>query len=120
MHDFSYYVHVIVDFFRDGFEEGFARVNAVLGLLIALIAAFLMPAWKRIWTITLGATLVHLIANVMLPVVANHETFRLPRGLLEFPYWRDALALYFGYLVVITIFFFIKTQVLPKPATAKH
>jgi len=113
MHDFSYYLHVVIDFFRDGFHEGFARVNAVLGIIIALVAAYMMPAWKRLWAIALGATLIHLIAEVMLPVLANHESFRLPPDLMELSYWRTALAIYLGYLIVIAIFFFIKRQVLP-------
>ncbi|HUO93111.1 MAG TPA: hypothetical protein VMU22_09325 [Rhizomicrobium sp.] len=122
MHDFSHYLHegqyylsVVITFLLDGFREGFARVNAVLGLFIALVFTYMMPAWNRIWAITLGATVVLLIAEVLLPVIANHESFHLPRNLLETSYWRTALALYFGFLVVIAVFFFLKTAVLPKP-----
>lgn len=114
MHDFVYYVHVIIDFFRDGLREGFAHVNAVLGIIIAIFAAYMMHAWKRIWAITLGATVVHLIAEVMLPVLANNASFRLPHNLLELSYWQSAAALYLGYLVVIAVFFFIKSRILPK------
>ena len=120
MHDVGHYVHVIIDFFRDGFREGFARVNAVLGIIIAIVAAYMMSEWKRIWAITLGATIIHLLAEVMLPVLANHESFRLPPDLLELSYWRTALALYLGYLIVIAIFFFIKTRVLPKGGGGGH
>lgn len=114
MHDISYYLHVIIDFFKDGFREGFAHVNAVLGIIIALIATYMMSEWKRIWAITLGATIVHLISEVMLPVLADHESFRLPPNLLELSYWRTAIALYLGYLVIIAVFFFVKKQILPK------
>lgn len=120
MHDFSYYLHVIVSFLREvllfvqqGFHEGFYHVNAILGLIVALFAAYTMPAFKRIWAITLGATIVYLIAEVMLPVVANHAEFRLP-PLVELSYWRNTVALYLGFLLVIAVFFFIKTRVLPK------
>jgi hypothetical protein len=119
MHDFNYYLHVIIDFFRDGFHEGFARVNAVLGLIIAIIAAYMMPAWKRIWATALGATVAHLFAVWALPILDNRAAFRLPPELLELSYWRTALALYFGYLVIIAIFFFVKVQILPKGG-AKH
>ena len=115
MHDLVYYLHVVIEFFRQGFHEGFARVNAVLGLIVALFAVYLMPAWKRIWTITLGAAIIYLIAVWALPILDNRAPFRLPPGLMEFSYWRTALALYLGFLVVITIFFFVKTRVLPKP-----
>ena len=108
------YLHIAAVFVAGAFREGFAHVNAVLGIIIALVAAFIMPAWRRIWAITLGATLVHLIAEVMLPVIANHERFQLPRNLLETSYWQDAFALYLGYLVVIAVFFFIKSVILPR------
>ncbi len=114
MHDLTYYLHVIIDFFGDGFRQGFAHVNAVLGIVIAVFAAYMMPAWKRIWAIALGATFVHLIAKVTLPVLADKAPFRLPPNLLEPSYWRAAVALYLGYLVVIAIFFVVKTRLLPK------
>jgi len=120
MHDLTYYLNVIVDFFREGFREGFARVNAVLGLVIALIAAFMMPAWNRVWAITLGATVVALLALWALPIIQDHAPFRLPSNLIEMSYWREALALYFGFLVVIAVFFFLKTTVMPKPKSGKH
>jgi hypothetical protein len=113
MHDVSYYLHVIIQFFKDGFHEGFNHVNAILGLLIAIFAAYSMGAWKRIWAITLGAAVVYLIAEVMLPVLANNAPFRLP-PLVETAYWRTAVALYLGFLIIISVFFFIKTRVLPK------
>ena len=101
MHDFShyahealYYLHVIVTFLLDGLREGFSRVNgALLGLVIALFGAYFLHDWrKRIFAITLGATLVYLIAEIMLPVLANGASFRLPPNMLEVSYWRVALA----------------------------
>jgi predicted membrane metal-binding protein len=113
MHDVHYYLYEIWDFLREGFRDGFAHVNAILGLIIALVAAYLLPSWKRLWAVALGATVIHLIAEVMLPVLADHQSFRLPPDMVEMSYWRSALALYLGYLVVIAIFFFIKRRVLP-------
>jgi hypothetical protein len=34
--------------------------------------------------------------------------------MLEESYWRTALALYLGFVVVIAIFFVVKTRVLPR------
>lgn len=115
MHEIMYYLHVVIAFFREGFHEGFARVNALLGLIVAIFAAYMMPAWKRIWAITLGAAVGYLVAAWALPILDNRAPFRLPSGLMELSYWRAALMLYLGFLVVITIFFFLKTRVLPKP-----
>lgn len=120
MSQFSYYANDFLYFFRDGLREGFAHVNAALGLIIALVAAYMMPAWKRIWATALGATIIHLLAEVMIPVLANQTRFALPSNLLEWSYWRTAIALYLGYLVVIAVFFFVKRNVLPRGATAAH
>jgi hypothetical protein len=111
-----YYVHEIINFFRDGLHEGFAHVNAVLGIIISMVAAYMLSSWKKIWTMALGATIVHLIAEVMIPVIANENRFELPPNILELSYWRAAVSLYLGYLVVIAIFYFIKTKVLPSGA----
>jgi len=99
----EHFLNVIWSFLREGFDH----VNAVEGLVIALVAAIIAPAWDRIWAVALGATLVHLIANVLIPVVANHASFHLP-PLMELDFWRNALALYVGYLIVIAVLMFIK------------
>lgn len=88
-------------------EAGFYRINAVQGLLIAMVAAYLMPVWGRVFVFALGAAIAHLILDVMLPVLANGAAFRLP-PLVDAEYWRYALTLYVGYLLVITVFFVIK------------
>lgn len=109
--DFQHTLNVILDFFREGFQEGFAQVNAVLGLIIAVISAFILTRWSRLFAVALGATIVHLIARVLIPVVADKAAFALPSNLMDLSYWRSALALYLGYLVVIAVFFFIRRVV---------
>ncbi len=101
------YIDQVVAFFR----EGFYSVNAIQGLIIALVAAFIMPGWSRLWAVVLGATVVHLIANVLIPVVAGQAAFKLP-PLVEVGYWRDALVLFVGYLVVISVFYFLRRSLL--------
>jgi hypothetical protein len=102
--DFQHMLNTIWDFFRAGFHT----VNAVEGLVIALVAALLVPAWHRLWAVALGATVVNLVIDTLIPVVAYHRTFQLPPNLLEVSYWEYALVLFVGYLVVIGVFFFIK------------
>jgi hypothetical protein len=118
MENVSVYLHDILYFFKDGFREGFAHVNGALGLLIALYAAYQLSAWKRIWAVALGATLAHLVAVVLLPVLVNEGSFKLPPDLLEVSYWKTAAALFLGYLVAIAVFFAIKTQFLAKGGTS--
>ncbi|MGN6514408.1 MAG: hypothetical protein ACTHLR_01045 [Rhizomicrobium sp.] len=101
--DFQHLVNTTWDFFREGFNQ----VNALEGLIIALIAALFVPAWRRVWAVALGATLVTIIVNVMLPVLADHAAFRLP-PLTEPRFWHFVAALFVGYLVVIGVFFFLK------------
>jgi hypothetical protein len=101
--DFQHTVNSVWDFFR----EGFNHVNAVEGLVIAVVAALLVPAWHRLWVVALGATIVNLIIDTLIPVVAYHGAFRLP-PLMEPGYWRYAAVLFVGYLIVIGVFFFIK------------
>ena len=101
--DFQHMVNTVWDFFREGFNQ----VNAIEGLIIALVAALFVPAWHRVWTVALGATLVTIIVNVLLPVLADHATFRLP-PLMEPEFWRFMLVLFVGYTIVIGVFFFLK------------
>ncbi len=92
-------------------ETGFYKINAVQGLLIAMVAAYFLSKWSQVFKIAFGATLFHLVLDVMLPVVANNAAFRLP-NVVDGEYWRYALALYVGYLLVITIFYVIKKTML--------
>ena len=110
----SGYLHDILYFFKDGFREGFAHVNGALGLLIALFGAYQLSEWRRIWAVALGATLAHLVAVVVLPVLVNEGSFRLPPDLLELSYWKTAAALFLGYLIAIAVFFALKTQFLTR------
>jgi len=121
MEHVSGYLHDILYFFKDGIREGFAHVNGALGLLIALYGAYQLSEWKRIWAVALGATLAHLVAVVVLPVLVNEGSFRLPSDLLEVSYWKTAAALFLGYLVAIAVFFALKNQFLSKGAShAEH
>ena len=114
MDQIAHFLNVILAFFR----EGFNNVNAVEGLVIALVAAIIAPAWDRIWAVALGATVVHLIADVLIPVIANHAAFQLP-PLLELSFWRTALSLFVGYLIVISVLMFVKRLFL-SPAAHAH
>lgn len=114
MENVSVYLHDILYFFKDGFREGFAHVNGALGLLIALYAAYQLAEWRRIWAVALGATIAHLVAVVVLPVLVNEGSFRLPPDLLELSYWKTAAALFLGYLIAIAVFFAIKSNFLAK------
>src|ERR1700744_2500190 len=107
MDGFTHLLNVIIAFFRDGF----AHVNAVLGLLIAIYSAYKLSEWKDLWKLALTAGLIQFIAMVLIPVIDHDAPFRLP-PLLDLEYWKFLLALFLGYLVAIAAFFFVKTNVL--------
>ncbi len=118
MDQISLYLHDILSFFRDGFRDGFAHVNGALGLIIAVFVAYELSEWKRLWAAALGATVLHLVAVVMLPVLTNERGFQLPPDLLHLSYWKTAAALFLGYLVVVTIFFAIKRALFSRSRAA--
>lgn len=107
MDGFQHLLNVIIDFFRDGF----AHVNAVLGLLIAIYSAYRMHEWKDLWKLALGAVVIYILAMVLIPVIDHDAPFRLP-PLLDTEYWKFVLSLFLGYIVAIAAFFFVKTNVL--------
>ena len=90
-------------------QGGFDGVNQVMGLLIAIIAALLMPVWSRLWASALGAALVHVAIGVIRPVL-DGGSFVLP-DLLTLGFWMGVLALFLGYAIVIAVFFFIKSLI---------
>lgn len=112
MDQVEHFLNVIWHFLREGFDH----VNAYQGLVIAFVAAIIAPAWDRIWAVALGATVVHLVADVLIPVIANHASLHLP-PLMDLSFWRNALALYIGYVIVIGVLMAIKRMFL-SPAHA--
>ena len=104
----------VMAFLRGGFNQ----VNAILGLLIALFASFQLSSWKKLWEIALVAVLIHILALMLAPVIANGAPIRLP-PILEAAWLRNLLAIYVGYIVLIALFFFMRSKLL-KPAAAHH
>lgn len=92
-------------------QTGFYRINALQGLLIAIGAAYFLHKWTSVFVMAVGAVLVHVILDVMIPVLGTAAAFRLP-PLVESEYWRYLLTLYVGYLLVITVFYVIKRVLL--------
>ncbi|RKR03133.1 hypothetical protein [Maricaulis maris] len=91
-------------------REGFAEVNAVLGLLLAVVSALILSKWSRLVVVAGGAVIAHIILERLAPVIAEVGGFHLP-PLLETHFWRYVGVLFVGYLVVIGILFAIKRVV---------
>lgn len=104
---------------NDYMQTGFYKVNAVQGLLIAIVAAYFLPAWGRLFIYALGAVLAHVALDVMIPVLGRNAPFKLP-PLVDIEYWRYLLALYIGFLIIIPVFFLVKTLVLRGGHSSGH
>lgn len=88
-------------------QTGFAHVNVVQGLLIAIVAAFLLYRWSGVFLAAVGAVVIHVVIDALLPVLNNAAEFRLP-PLVDGGYWNYLLALYLGYVVAISVFYVVK------------
>ena len=96
-----------IDWIWQYFQTGFHDVNQILGLLIAIVAAYFLSKYSRIFVIALGALVFYIIAEVMIPVVANHAEFKLP-NMVEEGYWQRMIAIYAGFILIITVFYVAK------------
>lgn len=103
------FLESVLDFFR----QGFSTVNGVQGLIIALVAALLLPSLARLPVFVVGATVVHIVVDALLPVLTSNAALRLP-DVLGLPFWRYVAVLLAGYLVVIAILAIIKRLVLRR------
>ena len=54
----------------------------------------------------LAATLVHVVAVVLIPFVDHNAPIRLP-AIVDVAFWRDTAAIYIGYAIIIAALFFI-------------
>ena len=109
-----HFFNPVLDLFRTGFNQ----VNALLGLIIALIASFQLSAWKRLWELALAALAFHIVALVLAPSIDHGAPIRLP-ALLDPMVWRNWLAIYVGYVILIAVFYFLRTRLL-TPAAPHH
>jgi hypothetical protein len=100
-------VQAWLDYIWEFFRNGFHDVNQILGLLIAMVAAYFLSKYSRIFVIALGALVFYIVAEVMLPVVANHGEFKLP-NMVDNGYWQRMIAIYAGFLLIITVFYVAK------------
>ena len=88
-------------------QGGFDTINQVTGLIIAVIATFMMPAWSRLWATSLGAAFVFILVGLLRPML-DGGAFVMP-PLLTMGFWMMVLALFLGFAVVIAVMFFIKS-----------
>lgn len=92
-------------------REGFAAVNATKGLIIALVAVVFMGSWKQWLPLALVAVVVDIAITQLSPLVTGGGgEVALPDVMAE-GFWNGVLVLFLGYLVVIGIFYLIKSLI---------
>jgi uncharacterized protein (DUF58 family) len=119
MDDFGNILTQIFDFLKAGFMD--VNSGPILGIIIALIAAYIMSSWGRWLFVAFGAMVAHLVIRDLLLPIIQGQKFQLPTNLMDQSYWigdGGALNLWAGYLIVIGILFFIKRHLLSRVAHA--
>ena len=96
-------------------RDGFLHINQPTGLIIALIASLLMPSWRQWLIMALLATAAHIAVNYLPGILQGHG---LP-NFMEQPFWTTAIAYFLGYLIIIGVFFFLKSLVARGGSAAK-
>ncbi|MEQ8747944.1 hypothetical protein [Pyruvatibacter sp.] len=100
------YAQPVLDFFAAGFNQ----VNAIQGIIIGILAAFVLREYKRILVVAFGATLIHVIVDTVMPVVQGAE-IKLP-PLADASWWQYVATLFVGYIVIITVFYILKRMLI--------
>src|SRR5215475_2100049 len=75
------------------FQNGFGQVNAAQGLIIALIAVFLMKRWGQLWGITLVAAVVYALVDHFWPIMRQGAPLQLP-NVTDPAFWQRLGAFY--------------------------
>lgn len=110
------YTTQALDFLSSGFND----VNqSAQGLLIALAATIFMQNWKQLIGMALLAVVLTLALEVLLPVLANGARFMLP-NIFDAEFLQVQLARFVGYLVIIAIFFAIKSAIFRSAPAKAH
>ena len=98
----------IFAFVQAGFND--MRTN-VMALVIAFIVAFfIMKKWGQLIFMTIGATIVHLLAVAFVKPLLDGQAPVIP-PLMDGEYWKVAAGLAVGYLIIIIVLFFLKNNV---------
>jgi hypothetical protein len=90
-------------------HASFATVNSQVALLlVAFIAAIMMKSWKQLWAMAFAALVIDILVMVFMPLISR-GTFHLP-DFLALQTLIGLAELYVGLVVVIAIFFVLKTM----------
>jgi hypothetical protein len=88
-------------------QSALESVSGIKGLAIALLGAYHLADWQRVFAVALGAMAAHVLIDAVIPV-AWSGAMALP-PFADVAYGAYLLKLYAGYLIVISVFFLVKS-----------
>ena len=81
--------------------------------VIAIVMALLMQEYGAILIFTVVSVIVHVLVDVLLPMVRDSAAFEMP-PLTDMLYWQYLAFAALAYLVGLTVLYIIKAIVLPR------
>lgn len=106
----------LVDQAVEYLREGFANINNPKGLLIALAATIFMGSWRQWIPVSLVATVIHIAIERLAPVLAGSGGAVTLPPLMEEAFWTQVLVLFLGYMIIVGVFFLLKSMLFRKAA----
>lgn len=97
-------------------RDGFGTINNPKGLLIALAATIFMGGWKQWLPVALVATVIHIAIERLAPVLAGAGGEVTLPPIMEEAFWTQVLVLFLGYLIIIGVFYFLKSMLFKQKA----
>jgi len=108
------YVHQAVEYLR----QGFGTVNDPKGLIIALAAVIFMGSWRQWIPVALVATVIYIAIERLAPVLAGSGGEVTLPPLMEESFWTRVLVLFLGYLIILAVFYLIKSMLFRRGQAA--
>jgi len=97
-------------------REGFGTVNDPKGLIIALAAVIFMGSWRQWIPVALVATIIYIAIERLAPVLAGGDGEVTLPPLMDESFWTRVLVLFLGYLIILGVFFLIKSMIFRRAA----
>src|SRR5262245_30402524 len=91
-------------------RDGFGSLNNPKGLLIALVATIVLSSWKQWVPVAAVATVIHIVIERLAPVLAGGRGNVTLPPIMEESFWTRTLVLFLGYMVIIGVFFLLKSM----------
>jgi len=93
------------DIFRHGLDQ-ISNSNPIVGVVIALLGGLMARNFLGIFFISVFAVILHIAADIVIPMVMNHAPFHMPHP--DNAFLEYAGTLYVAYFFVILVIYGVK------------